>query len=473
MNAAFQFFRCLLGGFCIALPIVLKAELPPPVLSALSQSPVTAEQMSLWVAPVDGGDTLLDFNSDRLRQPASVTKVVTTGTGLLLLGKDYRWKTEFYTNGPVKDGALHGDLLIRGYGNPYQVEEALKTMVSEIQRRGLTAIDGQVILDNSYFIDTHRSAFTFDGKGLEPYNAIPDALTINFKTIDLIIDGVNRQPTVTTEPKLSKTTIVNRLKRSVAKKCRGQGFSPHLEVDKIARTIVVSGKVSSACRKVKMTKVLVDAGDLFYSHFKRAWQLQGGEPLPNRWQYGHKQSQYQLFYRAFSKPLSEQIRAMNKWSNNLMTRQLFLTIGAEITQPPSTLEKSRAVVMEKLKQLGIDATGAYIDNGSGLSRRTRFSAQQLGKFLQAMHHSDLASDFKRSLSIAGVDGTLRRRMKNTPLSGSVIGKTGTLRQVKSVAGYLTSAQGKEYVYVMLFNGPNARSGGPLMDNILQWIYNNF
>ncbi len=447
------------------------ATLPKALQTAIAESKIPLDEISLWVAPVNSGNAVVEWQAQRPRTPASTMKVITTGAGLALLGAQYRWQTRFYLDGELGgDGVLHGNLIIKGEGNPYLVQEDMAAMVAELRRRGLSRIEGKIILDSSYFLSSREHPAAFDGHGLEPYNAIPHALSINFRTIDLFFKPEKSRVNVGVELPLARTRIDNSMRLNSAKRCRGKGFAPRIEVDYAQDIITVSGQMSKKCPQKRLTKVLTGAGDLFFSHFKKAWIKAGGR-LSGSWVYGTVPDSSALFYVFYSQPLSEQIAAMNKKSNNLMTRQLFLTIGAEITQPPATLQKSRAVIMNFLNEKGINTGKLFIDNGSGLSRTSRISAEQLGRFLLYVYRDKrIRDDFMRSLSIAGVDGTLRKRMKNTPLAGNARGKTGTLKRAKSLAGYLTAEDGNVYVYVMLFEGKRARSGRALMDGILLWLY---
>lgn len=453
----------------LSLSIAVAEKLPSAVDQAIQKSPLNRQSISLWIAPVDGGSPIVDYHSNTPRTPASVAKLITTGIGLYLLGENYRWRTDFYTNAKISRKTLTGNLYIKGHGNPYLVEEDLMDMVIELRNRGINHIQGDVVLDNSYFINTLENPDFFDGHGFEPYNALPNALSINFRTIELVFDNQQGKIKISSVPQLTYTKIQNNMTFNKAKRCRGKGFRPRIEVDNSQDLIIVSGSLSRQCKHQGMKKVLTDAGDLFYGHFKQAWLLSGGT-ISGKWHYGRLPQTAKRLYSDQSKPLYEQIAAMNKHSNNIMTRQLFLTIGAELTQPPATLAKARAIVQNKLQALGIKTQGLFIDNGSGLSRKSKITAKQLGHFLLTMQDPRVKSFFEQSLAIVGVDGTLRRRLRNTAVAGNAIGKTGTLKNAKSVAGYLTAQSGKKYVYVMLFNGPKARAGRPLMDDIMQWLY---
>lgn len=458
------------GIIALLILSVAEAQVPLAIEQYIQDSNISKNNMSIWVAPVQkGSQPLLQLNSQVMRSPASVTKVITTGVGLQLLGGNYRWRTAFYTNGQIRDGVLHGDLLIKGYGNPYFVEERLIEMIAALRGKGIQRIAGEVILDGSYFAENHQNAADFDGQGTEPYNALPSALSINFRTAKLLISSENNRAVVTTRPKLTRTIIENDLRINRVKKCRGKGFAPKISVDYQFQVVRVSGSISANCREKALTKVLGSAGELLYGYFRQFWLQSGGE-LSNYWRYGHLSKGMKLLLETESKSLSEQIRAMNKHSNNLMTRQLFLTLGAVSKKAPATLAKSRELVKEQLHKMGVPTQDLWIDNGSGLSRMTRMSAEQIGRFLQAMQSSKVGYAFEESLAIAGVDGTMRRRLRGTPLAGKVKAKTGTLDGVKSIAGYLTASSGNQYVFAILVEDVAARRSGALMDKILQWVY---
>ncbi len=455
--------------------VAVAQTVPAEVEDMLERTAIARENISLWVAPVDTGVPIVEWNSDVPRRPASVTKVITTGIGLLLLGENYCWRTEFSTNGSIHNGVLKGDLFIKAYGNPYLVEEDMRAMVAALRQRGISRIEGRVALDRSYYAKQTQmqNPDAFDGHGMEPYNAIPSALSINFRTVKVNFEVKGGGVRVTTTPPLKNLVIDNQMTLNKRKRCRGKkAFAPQLELHRPSHTLTVRGSMSRRCSKQQVTRVIGDAGDLFFAHFKRAWEAAGGT-MNNTWVYGHAGGPTTLLYEGVSQPLHEQIAAMNKLSNNLMTRQLFLTIGAELTEPPATTSKGRGVVIQRLKKFGIDTRDLVIENGSGLSRRTQLTATQLGQFMVAMQYTPVASYFERSLSIAGVDGTLKRRLRGTPLAGNAVGKTGTLKGVKSLVGYLTSASGRKFVYVVLLNGRKAKTGRPLMDELMQWIYHSY
>lgn len=445
------------------------AELPGDIDALIKKSALAPEEVSLWVAPVGGGTALIDFQSNVPRNPASVAKLFTTGMGLLLLGENYRWRSEFYIEGKTEGGILLGNLFIKTYGNPHFVEEELMDMVIALRNQGIDRIDGEIIIDGSYFQPITANPHEFDGNGFEPYNAIPSAVNINFRTADLVFNVEGGHVQVSTDPPLYYTKVDSQVQLVNKNGCKASDFIPHLTVDYSQDLVTLTGKMAKGCDKQRLKKVFADPGDILYGHFKKAWELTGGE-LAQGWYYGVVPESAQIIHTAYSKPLVEQISLMNKMSNNVMTRQLFLTLGAELTAPPATVEKSRQVIDNKLAELGIDNGGLYLDNGAGLSRDTQVTARQTGELLMLMQDPRIVDYFEESLAVMGVDGTLRRRLRGTPLEGNAIGKTGTLKNARALAGYLTAESGVKYAYVMLFEGRHAAAGRQLQDDIMQWIY---
>ena len=177
--------------------------------------------------------------------------------------------------------------------------------------------------------------------------------------------------------------------------------------------------------------------------FNYNWAKNGGR-FSGKYRYGDIPKDARLVHTHVSPKLSDQIAVMNKKSNNVMTRQLFLTLGAEKHSIPGTLEKSRLVIQQWLKNKNINFDNSFIDNGSGLSRKSIISTQLLSDILNnAAKHPD-AQLFIDSLSIAGIDGTMRNRFLNHPAQGHLHIKTGTLNGVRAIAGYVNSKSGNQY-----------------------------
>jgi D-alanyl-D-alanine carboxypeptidase/D-alanyl-D-alanine-endopeptidase (penicillin-binding protein 4) len=171
-----------------------------------------------------------------------------------------------------------------------------------------------------------------------------------------------------------------------------------------------------------------------------------------------------------SPPLPDVIRDMNKYSNNVMARQLLLTLAADVLKLPATPERGARVIRSWFANKGIDAAELVIENGSGLSRIERISAATMGRMLVAAYQSPLMPEFISSMPLVGYDGTMRQRLKATNVSGNAHIKTGTLNDVRAMAGYVLAASGKRYVVVCIINHGNAGMGRDAQDALLQWIY---
>ncbi|HSD60415.1 MAG TPA: D-alanyl-D-alanine carboxypeptidase, partial [Burkholderiales bacterium] len=168
--------------------------------------------------------------------------------------------------------------------------------------------------------------------------------------------------------------------------------------------------------------------------------------------------------------LAEVIRDINKFSNNVMARQLFLTLGAEVSGPPATVDKSRAAVRQWLAAKGLPFPELVLENGSGLSRAERISARHLGELLLSAFASPVMPELMSSLPVSAVDGTMKKRMSGRGVAGQAHIKTGLLEGVKTMAGYVLDAQGRRVVVVALVNHPNAGAAEPALDALLEWVY---
>jgi D-alanyl-D-alanine carboxypeptidase/D-alanyl-D-alanine-endopeptidase (penicillin-binding protein 4) len=173
-----------------------------------------------------------------------------------------------------------------------------------------------------------------------------------------------------------------------------------------------------------------------------------------------------------SVPLAEVIRNVNKFSNNVMTRQLLLTVGAEAESPPGTEAKGRLAVANWLSAHGIGAPALFLENGSGLSRETRISAQTMANMLVLAWRHPYMPEFIASMPLSGMDGTMRNRFRGSDLAGRMHLKTGRLDHVYAIAGYVQASSGTRYVVVAFHNDTDVHRGpgGELQDALLRWVY---
>lgn len=220
-----------------------------------------------------------------------------------------------------------------------------------------------------------------------------------------------------------------------------------------------------------MHQHMMSNNQYFGAIFKQLWRDLGGK-FDGKVADGVAPEEATPIVEWTSAPLSETIRDINKFSNNVMTRQLLLTIASEVYKTPATVENGAIAIQHWLIRNGLLADELVIENGSGLSRIARISADTLGHILLLNWRSTLMPEFISSLPLAGMDGTMQRRVNNMGVTGHSHIKTGSLKGVRALAGYVLSSSGKRYVVINLVNHPNARRVSNAQDALLQWVYEN-
>ena len=440
--------------------------LPEPVAAALKSANVPLSAVGVTVVPLSGGGLTLAANEHQPMNPASTMKLVTTLAGLELLGPQYQWHTDLLTVAPLRNGVLEGDLWLRGSGDPQLVIEDLWLLVQRLRGAGVREIRGNLMLDRNAFEAARHDPRAFDGEVLRPYNAGPDALLLNYKAVSFyfVADQENKETRVYALPTLAGM-VVPATVRSSAGPCNdwrsrlGGDFTDPLRPQ-------FRGAYPLACGDKVWHVSVLDTAQYVEALFRSLWDSSGGV-WRGRVREGAVPPDSKRLAQHESKPLAEVIRDINKYSNNVMARQLFLTVGAEATRRPANAERAQRIVGDWLVSKGLDRTEFVLENGAGLSRIERLTAAGLARVLQGAFASPLMPEFISSLPILGVDGTMRRR---SGAVGSAHIKTGLLADTRAIAGYVLAASGKRYVVVALINHPNAGAAQPALDALLNWVY---
>jgi D-alanyl-D-alanine carboxypeptidase/D-alanyl-D-alanine-endopeptidase (penicillin-binding protein 4) len=462
--------------FAVAVGPVRAADTPLPesVRKALARQGLDPANLGVWVRPVDSDRPLIAHNAKRSFNPASVMKLVTTVAALDILGPSFEWKTEFHADRLPVNGVIEGDLYIKGYGDPWFRSEDLWDSVRRLRELGVREIRGDVILDDSYFAPVASDPGAFDNHPDRTYNALPDALLLDNRAVRIAISPQGESGSaVSTWPPNPEVSLNDRLEL-VDEPCRNSTNRPVIDIrDPTAATaeIDVRGTVSRECAPQLYYRVAGDAHEAFFQAFKTLFEAAGGH-IEGGWRNGLLQSGAKRLLTHRSRPLTNYLWLMNKWSNNLMARQILLTMAAEIEGPPATELKARRVIARWAADRGLDWDDAEIENGAGLSRTARLTPRQVGDMLQSAWDSPYMAEVVASLPIAGVDGTMRKRLSD--LRGHAHIKTGTLRDVRAGAGFLLSRSGRRYVVVMFHNEEGVQNGGGtrVQDALLTWLYEN-
>jgi len=460
-----------------------KPDLPPAIAKALVRAQVPPDAVTLLVVDAAGAQPpRLNHRSAVPMNPASVMKLVTTYAALDVLGPTYTWNTRVLMDGAVSDGILHGNLVVRGGGDPKMVVERLQALLAQVQASGVKVIRGDIVLDRTAFQVPLLDAGEFDGEPLRPYNARPDALLINFKALVLRFtpDPLNKRALVQTEPPMAGLMVDDSVPMIRVARCGDWRSELRASVDSPNR-IQFAGTYSSACGERVWPTAYAEPATFAARAIEGSWRALGGlltggvrdatsaelAVLRARGTLSGEKAPLRL--DAPSLPLREIVRDVNKFSNNVMAQHLFLTLGRNAQpgdNPQGTPETGRAALAAWWKKILPRQDAPVMDNGSGLSRIERVSAASLAAMLQSAAQSRVAQDLLDSLPVAGVDATMRERAK--VVTGQAFMKTGSLRDVTAVAGYANGASGARYIVVGMVNHPNAGAARPALDALIQW-----
>ena len=542
-----------LAAAATAAPPTAGGALPPSVRLELQRAGIPAEALSVVVHELGQDEARLHWQHRRLVNPASLMKLLTTAAALDRLGPAWTWTTPVWLAGPVRDGVLEGDLHIRGSGDPQLVIERLWLLLRRVQAAGVREIRGDIVLDHSAFDMPPGHPADFDGEPLRPYNVRADALLLNFHTrtwtfrpdLDAGVARVSVDPPLAPSVALApfaalvppapfaalvppapfaplaplaplappmpgpapsptlKSTPTSTpapgpgpgpaLSRSVPLQKGPCGdWRRNLQADfSAADGARFGGAYASACGELSWPVADPDPSTYNARLLTQMWQDLGGR-LGGRVRAGPAPATVPSF-EVKSAPLSEVVRDINKFSNNVMAQQLFLTLALQDGAlndgalrdggPRATPEAARRSLRRWLEErIGLPeassgtAAGSpagteageslVIDNGSGLSRQTRVTALLLARVLQKVWDSPTMPELMASLPIAGLDGTLRRSRVS---GGRAHLKTGSLRDVQGLAGYVLSHGGRRYVLVGIVQHPQAGAARPALDALVQWV----
>ena len=458
-------------------------SLPATVAANLAQAGVADADSAFVVLPLDGGTLRLARHADAPMNPASTMKLLTTYVALSTLGSNFRWHTEALARHPPVGARIDGDLILRGGGDPSLVVERWWLLVARLRALGIRDIRGDLVLDRSFYAPAAEDAGAFDGNPLRPYNVAPDALLINFKAIALtfVPDATGSGARVALMPPLDGMHLPGHV--PLAEGPCGD-WHARLKAD-FSKPLapVFHGAYPRACGEKTwyLSPLAPDAYAL--AAFRALWRAAGGT-LGGTVRDGAAGPGAQVLVDLESPPLAEVIRDMNKNSNNVMARQLFLTLGAPVAGAPgaehgpatgsappggeaASVGRSVRVVLDWLRDHDLAMPELVLQNGSGLSRQERISAASLARLLALAWRSNEMPDFLASLPVAGVDGTMRERHG---ASGAAYVKTGTLAEVRALAGYVFAASGHRYAVVALINDPHAEAAQAAHDAFLQWVW---
>lgn len=468
------------------------AQLPDNIAQEIARQQLSTDDVSLWVMPVGSNIPLVSHQADTLRVPASTQKLITTAIALQMLGKDYRWFTHVYHTGVVAGGVLYGDVVVVGQGDPSLTHGRLQSLLAHLPAKGIHHIQGDIIVDNRAFFDVAQNPNAFDGHGQRAYNAQPNAMLINYGTveIDVLPSGTQihtgetdkaGRPVMGFLPSGDENVAVRILPpladfnapTSIPAQNGGCGGEPSFRL--VDNGIQSTGIAHTACGRMSYWLNYANGDEFMLKAVKGVWQqidpnFTGNVRTPKPFEARPKGLPL-LSYP--SRPLAEQIYDINQHSNNVMTEQVALSLPLAMGETVSTYPKSFAV-MDGWWRSHLSSPAPIMSRASGLCRDCQVSVRAMGELLGYMANQADFEVFKSSLPIAGRTGTMTRlayRNPTHPAINRAFIKTGTLDNVTSMAGYVLDSQNRLYVAVGMINAPNAGNTGAVrvLDEMLATV----
>ncbi|MFO1464737.1 MAG: D-alanyl-D-alanine carboxypeptidase/D-alanyl-D-alanine-endopeptidase [bacterium] len=417
------------------------------------EAPDEAIQYGLLVRDLETGKVLYAKDPDLLLNPASNTKVLTTLAALALLGSDFTFKTQLLGM-PGSDKGRLASLALKGFGDPVFSTQALAGMVQNLKAQGIRQVD-QILVDGSYF-DGDDFPGQMEGRQRDAsFNCSVGALALDHNLLSLEVspgDKVGAPAQLQVQPPLPEFPISGEI---LTQKKKARIVVKNASSDPDVLGVEVKGGIALQSEpqiyKISIHRPLALAGLRFAALLREA-----GIQAPAQAKIGTAPKASKVLAEASSPPLSEILQEINKHSDNFMAEQLTKALGAKFAGAPGTTANGVSVILKKLKEMGVRTEGLELENGSGLSKKNRLRAETLAEALQAAYRDPkLRVDFLSSLSVLGVDGTLRRKFRHSDLAGRFLGKTGTLNGVTSLSGYVfpkNSEKSHPYVYAFILNG---------------------
>lgn len=448
--------------------------LPAELQRVLDDRRIPGTSLSVFVREIGREQPVISYNSQVPRNPASTMKLLTTYAALETLGPAYSWQTRAYATGPIKDGTLDGDLVLVGGGDPFMTADRWWGFASGLRQTGFSRVTGDVVIDNSYFASQGDDRSAFDNRPYRTYNVLPDALMVNFQTVavNVVPDPATGTVRASVNPWPSNLVVDNKIRLGRGACRRGAGSILITMPDGAnGKQIDLEGQYASGCGQLSVNRAVMRAPDFAYGTFRTFWRQLGGV-IDGDMRLGAVPADATLLYRHESLTLAEVIRLVNKFSSNVMARQLLLTLAAEKVGAPATAAAGQQVLKEFLAEKGISIPDLVVENGSGLSRNSRITAAGLAEILEAAHRSRYMPEFAASLPLSATDGTLRRRFRTPEMQGRLRMKTGSLEDVSALAGYVNAASGRTYVAVIILNHETADdgAGSAVQLALVKWLF---
>jgi serine-type D-Ala-D-Ala carboxypeptidase/endopeptidase (penicillin-binding protein 4) len=411
----------------------------------LADSIFVPTRAAVKVISANTKEVLYDHDSKLLMRPASNMKLLTSASALHVLGKDYAFRTAVYADTTVTEGTLNGNIYLKGFGNPDLATSDLDTLVRQLQSLGVQRITGGVVGDVTFFDDLYWGyGWNWDDEPAS-YAAFITPLAINDNCVVVTVTPGARGDSVhvTVDPPTSYVTVINK-GTTVSDSVTRRLSVTRLYMER-SNTILVDGEMLADAapveRQLSVWKPELYTTTLFTEALRRNGIVVVKQPSLGQVPPLGREIAFH------SQKIDSVVVNMNKVSDNLTAEMFLKTIDAVTNHVPGSSEGGVFVVNKFLSSLGIDSMKHRLTDGSGLSYHNLITAEMIVQLLEGMQHqTDIFPLFYQSLPIAGVDGTIRNRMKRTPAEGNLRAKTGTISGVSSLSGYVQTRDGEMLVF---------------------------
>ena len=369
---------------------------------------------------------------------------------------------------------LEGNLYVRFGGDPKLTLERLWSTLRELKDMGINRISGDLVLDGSYFrVDGGFPHFEDNGNNPHaPFLVEPSAYLTNLNLLHFQVRADERGTQAWTTPNLAEVTIDNRVTAVPEGPCpsrRDFKWKPVFHDDQRV-TVQVTGELPQGCRTTTYLSLLPH--ERYSASTIRTVLSEMGIIVSGGDRFERTPDDLRLVMRTTSPDLVTMVRDINKWSSNVMARQMLLAVGAEVRKDTDNDDRVAGIraIYDWLENKGINTAGMVIDNGSGLTRHGRITARQGARILQHAWDSPYASDLMASLPIIAMDGTMASRLRNTGMDGEGRIKTGTLADVRSIAGFARDENNTTWAIVGMVNNSPAWNGRAVLDRVLHSLH---
>ena len=450
--------------------------LPAFVTQMLERAGVRAPAVGVYIAEPGAGlaRPLVQVAADQAFVPASVMKLVTTIAALELLGPQYRWTTPVLATGRIEQGMIEGDLIVRGGNDPALGWAQLEQLVQRLCKRGIHTIQGNIVADRRLYRAADNETLAYVADMAYPWNSPPDSLVVNGKMVAVwfVPDERTRRVTVTLDPPIEAVQIRGAVAYVDGPCVHAQPFVDAVGELDYAR-IRVDGALSAGCGPRSTLISVMGHVDYFQRAFAQLWKASGGVWNGRFEAYNNSHNRAVVIDRIVSPPLVDVVKEINKHSNNLMARQLFVQLA--LSDPVPKVRGALTLrafdrVQRLFRDKGIDVPELTMDNGAGVSFAERVSPRSLARLLDFALTRPYANTLMASLPVAGVDGTMAARLKQSPVAGKAFLKTGEVPDSRTLAGYVRDAAGRLHIAVVLVNHRNADAAFPAIDATIDWLY---